>query len=194
MYAKIKAQLSLNPVPDCDFSSLGELLPRTSVVGMIFTKDQQLVFIRRSPHLKHHPHQIAFPGGYIETQDHSYLETMLRELGEELLLESKDLDEFECWGYLPTAKSLQQFPVVSLVGYLPRALDPARFNAQEVAAVHLLDWRFFLAEKREEFRFNILGQWRDSSLYRTPDILVWGLTARLIESAFRSTSKTLLDV
>jgi 8-oxo-dGTP pyrophosphatase MutT (NUDIX family) len=185
MHANIKARLRLNPQPECHFSSLGDLSSKTSVVGMIFTKNQQLVFIRRSPYLKHHPHQIAFPGGYVEPQDRSFLQTMLRELGEELLLSSSDLDAFECWGYLPTATSLRQFPVVPLVGYLPQIVDPSQFNSHEVSSVHLLDWRLFLAEKREDFKFNILGQWRQSSLYRTPDVSVWGLTARLIETAFR---------
>ena len=44
----------------------------------------QVLLTKRASHLKHHPSQVSFPGGKVEQEDKSLIDTALREAFEEI--------------------------------------------------------------------------------------------------------------
>ena len=74
----------------------------------------RLLLIERSPHLRTHAGQLAFPGGKPEPSDRSLLETALREAEEEVGLRAGDVDVLGRLSGVPTPTG---FMIVPYVGW-----------------------------------------------------------------------------
>ena len=94
----------------------------------------QLLLTRRSPHLRHHPGQISFPGGRRDPLDTSLQHTALRETHEELGIAPSMV---QLLGQLPVHATHSQFLITPYLGVLRQmpALQPA---AGEVAEAFTL--------------------------------------------------------
>jgi len=89
-----------------------------------------LLFIERGPDLRHHPGQIAFPGGGYEADDGHLGAAALRETEEELGIPR---DAVELIGCLPARHThASQFLLTPFVG-LQRRPAPVRPNPGEIA-------------------------------------------------------------
>lgn len=159
---------------------------RASAVVMLFvppapgSRDDRLVFIRRSSDFGSHRGQIGFPGGRADPDDRSPIDTGLRELSEELGVAPHDV---AVHGTLSAIPSLDGAPVITVVA--STKIDPSAFVAcpTEVAAILTAPWTAFAADKMHTFRFNLFGNWRSSHLFEAPGFTVWGLTAGIIARA-----------
>lgn len=81
----------------------------------------QVILTRRSNRLKHHPGQIAFPGGKVDAADDSILNAALREADEEIGLKA---DMVEVLGTLPQHETVSSFRVTPFVGIVSDSYEP----------------------------------------------------------------------
>jgi 8-oxo-dGTP pyrophosphatase MutT (NUDIX family) len=152
-----------------------------AVLAPIFDASERpgLVFTQRREDMRRHAGEISFPGGRPEP-DEDLLAASLREAEEEIGL---DPDQVEVLGALPPVSTVVTgYMIHTFVGLIPSGLafEP---NPDEVAAVLLLH----VDELRAGFGMRRLV--RRGVPIRTPtyvvgDHLVWGATARILQSLF----------
>lgn len=140
----------------------------------------RILFIRRSSQVRSHRGQIGFPGGRREPSDLSPTQTALREAQEELGIAPEMVNLL---GMLPKAKSLDGLPVVPIVGMAPLRLDSLRPEPSEVEDAFAIPWPHFAVSQYEIFSMNIFGIWRQSGVFQTHGVKVWGLTAHVLCTA-----------
>jgi 8-oxo-dGTP pyrophosphatase MutT (NUDIX family) len=137
----------------------------------------RLLLTKRSSHLKHHPGQIAFPGGKVDADDASPTAAALREAHEEVGLPSSLVRVI---GSLPPHETVTGFTVVPILAQITAAFVPVA-EAGEVDEVFFvpLDLVTNPANFRVESRL-WRGEWR--SYYTVPygPYYIWGATARIL--------------
>ncbi len=160
------------PPPDRPLRAAGVLIaiwPRPG--GLV------LVLTRRSAALRHHPGQIALPGGKVEVSDGGPVGAALREAAEEVALPEGAV---EVAGTLPPHRTVTGFAVTPVVGWIARDFVP-RAEPGEVAEVftvpfaHVADPGAYAVRSR---------QWRGTErrFYAVPwgPYYIWGATARIL--------------
>lgn len=157
------------------------------LLPVIARPEPTLLLTLRSAHLRHHPGQVAFPGGKQDRSDRSLKETALRETHEELGLTD---DKIDVIGQLPTVSSQTGFRVTPFVAILPAGLAVRIETAEvamafEVPLLPLLDSRHFLP-----LRVSRNGKVREVWVSDYPHQFIWGMTAGII----RDLGKQLLGV
>ena len=137
----------------------------------------RLWLTRRSPKLKNHPGQIAFPGGKQDPGDVNAIDTALREAEEELGLPPSAV---EILGALPAHETVTGFrvtPVLARVreAFTPRPHDGEVAEAFHVPASHVLDPAQFRVEGR-------VWNGMTRHYYTVPfgPYYIWGATARIL--------------
>jgi 8-oxo-dGTP pyrophosphatase MutT (NUDIX family) len=147
------------------------------VAYQILAGQPHLVLTKRSLALKHHPGQIAFPGGKRDDADADISITALREAHEEIGLMPK---EVEVLGQLPSHETITGFAVTPVLGRITCDFDP-KAEQGEVAEVfsvplwHVLDKQNFMIQSR---------RWRGKRrhYYTVPygPYYIWGATACIL--------------
>ena len=140
------------------------------------TNGARVILTKRASHLKHHPGQIAFPGGKQEAFDLTLEATVLREAFEEIGLDPALVRPI---GRLPSHETVTGFemtPILAAVAHFTPIPDPG--EVEEVFTVplsHLLNPMRYAVERRL-WR----GQWR--AYYTIPfgPYYIWGATARIL--------------
>ncbi len=136
-----------------------------------------VILTKRSSALKHHPGQIAFPGGKQDDSDADVVATARREAFEEIGLPG---DQVRVLGRLPEHETITGFRVTPVVGLVEHDFDvvPEPGEVDEVFQVplaHLTDPDNFLIESRI---------WRGVRRYYfvVPygPYYIWGATARIL--------------
>ena len=139
----------------------------------------RVILTKRSSALKHHPGQIAFPGGKQDAHDPDITATALREASEEIGL---DPGNVEVLGYLPRHETVTGFDVTPVLArvhapFQPRAQAGEVDEVFDVPLAHLLDPGRFRVEKRL-WR----GDWRHYYTVPFGPYYIWGATARILRS------------
>ncbi len=139
----------------------------------------QLYLTQRASGLKHHPGQIAFPGGKVDAADAGIVSTALREAEEEIGLPR---DNVKILGTLPAHETVTSFSVTPVVGLIHRPFVP-RAEAGEVDEIftvpfdHIAKPENFIVESRY-FR----GVRRHFYTVPYGPHYIWGATARMLFS------------
>lgn len=120
----------------------------------------ELILTKRSSRLKHHPGQIAFPGGKIDEGDDGPIAAALREADEEIGLPP---DTVDILGTLPGHETVTGFIVTPVIGVVTRPFQamPEAGEVEEAFRVpfgHVTDpakfvvqWRYWQRKRRYYF-------------------------------------------
>lgn len=150
----------------------GVLMPVQVIDGVA-----QVLLTKRASHLKHHPGQIAFPGGKQEESDADVTAAALREAREEIGVPE---DAVRVLGVLPTHETVTSFTVTPVIGLIERdfTITPERGEVEEVFRVplsHVTDKSNFSVQGRRW-----LGQRRHYYTVPFGPYYIWGATARIL--------------
>ncbi|MEQ5042004.1 CoA pyrophosphatase [Providencia manganoxydans] len=136
-----------------------------------------LLLTQRSPFLRSHAGQVAFPGGASDPEDGSLVTTALREAYEEVAIPP---EKVQILGQLTPQQSLGGYEVTPIVGLLPAGID-YRPNPSEVASVFEVPLFDALSLQQHKF-IDVKRSGRSNRIffYWYQGHLVWGLTAAII--------------
>lgn len=184
--ARLRAALDQPARPSSDYDlNAGVTLPEGRVLRpaavLVGVQDgprgARIVLTKRASHLRHHPGQIAFPGGRQDAGDTDLIATALREASEEIALPPSAV---QVLGTLPLHETVTGFlvtPVLALLEpdltFTPEPGEVAEVFAAPIA--HLTDPARFQVEKR---RWR--GVWRYYYVVPWGPYYIWGATARIL--------------
>lgn len=173
--------------PSSDFDLNPEARPNTvflkpaGVLLPIIERDNglQLILTKRSATIKHHPGQIAFPGGRVDPTDATHIAAALREADEEIGLPPENV---EVLGELPCHETVSNYVMHPVVGWVTQDFTPCLEAAEvsevfEVPLEHVLNMLNYTVQSRI---------WRGQvrKFYTVPygPYYIWGATARVLQS------------
>lgn len=147
------------------------------LIAIVSEPDPRLILTKRSSALKHHPGQIAFPGGKVEESDQDVTSAALREAEEEI-----ELIDVDVLGTLAPHQTVTGFNVTPVLGLVsPRYhVAPDRREVDEVFDVplsHVLAPSNYMVESRRwrgQHRFYFAIPWGP--------YYIWGATARMLRT------------
>jgi 8-oxo-dGTP pyrophosphatase MutT (NUDIX family) len=185
---RIRAALRKPGRPSSDFDlnpetvlPAGRKLRPAGVLAPVVERDGalQVILTKRSSALKHHPGQIAFPGGKQDESDPDVIAAALREAHEEIALPPAQV---EFLGTLPAHETVTGFVVTPVIGLVTGDFTPVP-EAGEVDEVFSVPLDFVMDAQN----FQVQGRrWRGlyRSYYAVPygPYYIWGATARMLRA------------
>jgi len=185
-YARLADALKQAPGPSSDFDlNTNVELPKGRKLrpaGVLFAVQEtenglQVILTKRSSALKHHPGQIAFPGGKVDATDTGPIDAALREAHEEIGLAPENVDVL---GTLPDHETVTGFLVTPVLGRV-KSRFITRPEPGEVDEVFTTP----LAHITDVSNFQIQSRlWRGTRRYYyvVPygPYYIWGATARIL--------------
>lgn len=186
--ARLTAALAADGPPSSDYDLNPDItLPETRTLRaasvlipvVAHAHGAGVLLTKRSSALKHHPGQIAFPGGKEEEGDNGPEGAALREAWEEIALPA---DHVDILGRLPaheTVTGFQVTPVLALIrpGFTPRADVGEVAEVFEVPLAHVMTPAHYIIEGR---------RWRGQrrAYFTVPwgPYYIWGATARMLRA------------
>ena len=143
--------------------------------------DTGLVVTHRSPRMRSHAGQMAFPGGRVDPEDISVVDAALREAWEETGLDRRSVTPVASWR--PSRVAVNHHPIHPILAYWdhPHELYPA--SEDEVNDVFVAD-----IDELVDPQTRISVGFRDyvGPAFRVSGYLIWGYTGMLIHGMFRA--------
>lgn len=154
--------------------------PAAVLVPIVARAEPQVLLTQRTPELKSHSGQIAFPGGRIEPGE-GPLAAALREANEEVGLDSKFVEPI---GYLDLYLTFSGFRILPLVAHI----DPdyaMKVNPGEVADAFEVPLEFLMTPGNHQ---RLSRDWNgiERHYYAMPfqERYIWGVTAGILRNLY----------
>ncbi|WP_448211158.1 CoA pyrophosphatase [Colwellia sp. MEBiC06753] len=136
-----------------------------------------VIFTRRASHLKHHGGQISFPGGKVEPNDKSLIDTALRESNEEIGLLGQDIDII---GQLKPYQTITGFNITPIIGLLNTEPHFA-IDQNEVAEVFTVPLQHFIqGNSHTHVAMYHKGKKHKVHFFPYQKYNIWGATAAML--------------
>ncbi len=153
---------------------------RPSAVLLLFTPpaggtEPDLFLVQRSRELRHHPGEIALPGGRLEPGEDA-VAAALRETHEEIGLDPTHVDVLGELG--PIMVPVTRFVVTPVLGWTDRAEEATHVEPGEVLHTIRVSVATLTAP---ESRRTVVIFGRRTHGFLLPEGLVWGMTANLLD-------------
>jgi len=165
-----------------DIDLPADSMPAAVLAAIVDRPEPALLLTRRDDNLRHHPGQIAFPGGRADPGDAGPIDTALREAEEEVALPRAAVEVIGLDGAYRTGTG---FSIVPVVGVIPPGLaliprDEEVAEIFEVPLAHVLD----TANHRPREGF-FRGRMRRYIEIPYENYRIWGATAAMIANLAR---------
>lgn len=197
----LKSKLPQNP------GILGkeEFFNSAVLIPLVYINDElHFLFEKRSANIKQGG-EICFPGGKIEKDDKSPIDTALRETFEEVGIDKSKIEILGKLDILFGSRGILVEPIVAEIKL--NNINELKINSSEVEKAFLVPLSFFEKNEPEHFKFhtsithksyNSKGEEeelilpnnfgndtyyksiRDVLVYKTADETIWGITAQLV--------------
>ncbi len=185
LHQRLCDALSQSGSASSDFDLNGDIqipdrqLTPAAVLIAVRAETNTVLLTKRSARLKHHPGQIAFPGGKQDPHDASLTDAALREAEEEIGLPREIV---QIIGTLPPHQTVTGYQVTPVLGIVQGEFTPVPEVGEvsevfEVPLTHLTDAAMFHVEGR-------MWQGRKRFYYTVPygPYYIWGATARILRA------------
>ena len=153
--------------------------PAAVLVAVIDHPEPTVLLTQRAQHLPQHPGQISFPGGKIETDDASPLDSALREAEEEIGL---DRTLVEPLGYLDLYMTTLGYRIMPTVARLEPGFS-LTLNTGEVDAAFEVPLSFLMNQDNvERHARDWQGMTRHYYAITFGERYIWGVTAGILRN------------
>lgn len=154
-------------------------LRAAGVLVLIAPEGSRVWLTKRASGLRHHPGQIAFPGGKVDPGDADPIAAALREAGEEIGLPRHCVEVLGTLAPHETVTGFQVTPVLArqIAPFAPIAEAGEVDEVFTVPLAHIAD----LARYRVERRL-WRGEWRRYDVVPYGPYYIWGATARILRA------------
>ncbi|MDO4761940.1 MAG: CoA pyrophosphatase [Corynebacterium sp.] len=139
-----------------------------------------VLLTHRSPHMRKHSGQVAFPGGRVDATDRHHLDAALREAWEETGLQRNTITPIAQLGQVHIR--VTGYPVTPILAY---SEEPQEVHIASPAEVD--DVFYFPLNELANPTNRLLvrrGQWRGPA-FKVHDYLVWGFTAGVLHAVLQ---------
>lgn len=172
-----RGDFDLNPDLVADLAVMEPPRPAAVLVPIVTRAELMVLLTRRTAHLSTHAGQISFPGGRMDPEDATPIDTAMREAQEEIGLDRRHIEPL---GYLDSYRTGTGYridPVVALVS----PDHTLAINEHEVAAAFEVPLAF-LMNPANHHRHEREWRGRRRSYYAMPfgEHYIWGATAGMI--------------
>lgn len=154
-------------------------LRAAGVLVLIATDGPRLWLTKRASGLRHHPGQIAFPGGKVDPADDGPVSAALREAHEEIGLPRDCVEIIGTLAPHETVTGFQVTPVLArqVAPFAPIAEAGEVDEVFTVPLAHVTDLARYRIERR---RWR--GEWRHYDVVPYGPYYIWGATARILRA------------
>lgn len=154
--------------------------PAAVMIPLVARNDgYHVILTRRARQLKHHPGQVAFPGGRFEIEDGELMTTAIRETQEEIgiLCDRKDI-----LGQLPALPTLSGYMVTPFLSTITADYQPV-LDHNEVDSIFEVPITFLL-DPRNMRTQHFMFRGRSHTIYAIPykEYAIWGATAQIVKA------------
>jgi len=146
-----------------------------------------LLFVLRSEELRHHPGQIAFPGGGAETTDADVVATALREAGEELGIGAESV---EILGALTPFSTVVSGRWLTPVVGLQRGPIEFRSDDFEIAEWFHVDIADLMVATHTIREIERDGMRHQVHYYEVSGRIIWGVTGAIVHELLERLGRT----
>ncbi|MGH1351322.1 MAG: CoA pyrophosphatase [Methyloligellaceae bacterium] len=159
-----------------------KIRPAAVLVPIVkYTDRLSLILTTRSAHLSSHAGQVAFPGGKVDEEDVTIIDTALRETEEEVGIHRKNI---EILGYLDSYQTATGFRILPIVGIIEEGYS-YNIDRNEVEDLFEVPLKFLMSPENHK-KESLFWRNKDRHFYSMPyeDRNIWGATAGIIRNLY----------